>query len=246
MSRYRAALIHFALSALVVGSVFLVVYFFWYPRPLFERAGGLELFLVLALVDVTIGPLITLVIFKSGKWGLKFDLTVIALMQVAALAYGVHVVHQARPVWIVFVKDRFEVVRANYVVDHAKGKPPFDELSLTGPRIAGAIPPTEPDEQFRILMTAASGFDVQSYPQFYVPYEQVRGEAAAKGKPLSELRRLNAADVGRIDAAIRALGRTDAQVRFLPVRAGKRDLVMFIDASSGEILQLAPFEAWAY
>ena len=246
MSRYRAALIHFALSLAVVGSVFLVVYFLWYPGPLFARGGGLDLFAVLAMVDVTIGPLITLIIFRSGKWGLKFDLTVIALMQVGALAYGVHVVHQARPVWIVFVKDRFEVVRANYVAERDKAKPPYNELSVTGPRIVGAIPPTDPAEQFRIMMTATSGFDVQSYPGFYVPYEQLRAEAAAKGKPISELRRLNPQESGRIDAAIKSLGRNDAQVRFLPVRAGKKDLVMFIDAASGDILQLAPFEAWAY
>ena len=246
MSRYRAALIHFGLSLAIVGSVFLVVYFLWYPGPLFARGGGLDLFLVIALVDVTIGPLITLIIFKSGKWGLRFDLVVIALLQVSALAYGVYIVFQARPVWLVFVRDRFEVVRANYVLEPAKAKPPFDKVSLTGPRIAGAVLPKDPGEQFRLALTAASGFDVQSYPQFYVPYEEVRAEAAAKGKPISELRRLNAADAGRIDRAMASLGRKDTEVAFLPVRAGKKDLVMFIDARSGAILQLAPFEAWAY
>src|SRR5688572_1629501 len=108
MNRYRAAATHFALSVLVVGTVFLLVYFLWFPGPLFRGAGGRDLFLVLAMVDVTLGPLITLLIFRPGKRGLKFDLAVIALIQVAALAYGTHVVFEARPVWTVFLKDRFD------------------------------------------------------------------------------------------------------------------------------------------
>src|SRR6188768_2276762 len=114
-SRYRAALTHFCLSVLVVGTVFLLVYFLWFPEPLFRGAGGRDLFLVLALVDVTLGPLITLIIFKPGKRGLKFDLATIAFVQLVALAYGTHVLFEARPVWVVFLKDRFDLVRANEV-----------------------------------------------------------------------------------------------------------------------------------
>jgi hypothetical protein len=42
----------------------------------FEAAGGDRLIFILAAVDVTLGPLITLIIFKAGKKGLKFDLAV--------------------------------------------------------------------------------------------------------------------------------------------------------------------------
>src|SRR5216110_724658 len=93
-NRYRAALIHFGLSSIVAGAAFVVVYFLWYAEPLFEGAGGKQLFILLAGVDVTIGPLITLIIFKPGKPGLKFDLVVIAMMQLAALVYGTHVVFE--------------------------------------------------------------------------------------------------------------------------------------------------------
>ena len=35
-----------------------------------------------------VGPLLTLIVFRAGKPGMKFDLAVIGLVQVAALAYG--------------------------------------------------------------------------------------------------------------------------------------------------------------
>ncbi len=248
MTRYRATLIHFGLSVLVVGSVFLAVYFLWYPQPLFRGAGGRDLFITLALVDITIGPLLTLIVFKPGKRGLKFDLATIAVMQVAALAYGTHVAFEARPVWLVFIKDRFDLVRANQVLpaDRAKARPEYRELSLTGPRIVGARLPDDPVERFHLAMTAASGFDVSSFPQHYVPYDQVRREVLAKSKPLEELRRINPADVPEIDRMLAAMGRKDTEVAFLPLRAGKRDLTVFLDPKSGEVLKLAPFEPWLY
>lgn len=248
MNRYRAALTHFALSMLVVGTVFLVVYFVWYPEPLFRGAGGRDLFLVLALVDVTIGPLVTLLIFKPGKWGLKFDLAVIAILQVAALAYGTHVVFEARPAWIVFLKDRFDLVRANQLFEEERHKwrPPFDHEPLDGPRIAGARIPTDPDEQFRTMLTALAGADVSSFPQHYVPYADVRADAAAKGRKMRDLRELNPGRAAEVDRALASLGRKEEEVAFLPMRAGKRDLTVLIDAKSGDVLALTDFRPWKY
>lgn len=248
MNRYRAALTHFALSMLVVGTVFLVVYFVWYPEPLFRGAGGRDLFLVLALVDVTIGPLVTLLIYKPGKWGLKFDLVVIAILQVGALAYGTHVVFEARPVWIVFLKDRFDLVRANQLFEEERGKwkPPFDQEPVAGPRIAGARIPKDPDEQFRTMLTALAGADVSSFPQHYVPYEEVRADAAAKARGLAELRELNADRAGEVDRALASLGRKGEEVAFLPMRAGKRDLTVLVDARSGDVLRITDFKPWKY
>ncbi len=73
-ARARAAGIHLALSATVAAAVFLAIYFFWYPDVLFESAGGRTLFLLIASVDVTIGPLITFIIFVPGRGGLSSTL----------------------------------------------------------------------------------------------------------------------------------------------------------------------------
>src|SRR5256885_4161050 len=111
MTRVRAASLHLGISVIValiaVASMILV----WYPPPLFQLLGGFELLLLIVGVDVTLGPLLTFVVFKSGKKGLKFDLSAIAFLQLSALIYGASVVFVARPGYIVFVKDRFEMVR---------------------------------------------------------------------------------------------------------------------------------------
>ena len=166
--RVRAALIHLTLSAAVAAAVFLPIYFFWYPDVLFESAGGRDLFFLIVGVDVSLGPLITLIIFKPGKKGLVFDLIVIGLMQTAALTYGVYVLFESRPVYLAFVKDRFEIVRANGFPPgelekaHAQG---YDQLAWTGPKLVGVKLPTDPDEQFKLMISGFAGVDAQYYPR---------------------------------------------------------------------------------
>ncbi|MEO7744152.1 MAG: TfpX/TfpZ family type IV pilin accessory protein [Usitatibacter sp.] len=247
-TRLRASGIHFGLSATVAALVFAVIALVWYPGGFLSGAGGLELFLLVASVDVTLGPLLTFIVFVPGKKGLAFDLAVIGTLQVAALVYGVHVLFEARPAYVVFVKDRFEVVRANEIedADLAKGNPGFDAIPITGPRIAAARLPTDPAEATRIMLSGIAGKDIQTFPQHYVPYDEMRGTALAQAKPLRDLRALNPSGGTQIDAVLKDLSIRDEGARFLPVRAGKRDLVALLDAREGRVLKFVALRPWEY
>lgn len=245
--RLRAGLIHLSLSAALAAAVFLPIYFFWYPDVLYESAGGRDLFLLIVSVDVTLGPLITTIVYKPGKWGMKFDFIVIGTLQAAALAYGVYVLFEARPVYFVFVKDRFELVRANefppgYLEKGAaKG---YDRLSMTGPKIVGAKLPTDPKAQLDMMFSGIGGVDVHLFPQYYVPYDEVRSLARSKGDPLQKLRDRNPARAAEVSAIVAASGRKEEGLRFLPLRAGKTDLSVVIDSASGEIVKISSLKPW--
>ena len=105
MTRFRAASTHLAISAVIGAILSALFWFVWYPSPLFKAVGGYELFLMLLVIDVILGPLLTLVVFKSGKKSLKFDLAVIALVQAAALSYGVWTLLIGRPVYVAAFGD---------------------------------------------------------------------------------------------------------------------------------------------
>jgi hypothetical protein len=248
VSRWKASAVHLGLSMLIAVLVLAVIRLVWYPGALFAGAGGLKLFFLIAGVDVVIGPVLTLIVFVPGKKGLKFDLVVIALAQVIALSYGTSVLFESRPVWIVFVKDRFELVRANEVMaqDFPKAKPPFDHLPLGGPRVVGARLPKDPGEQFQLAMSAAAGRDVQTYPQYLVPYRDVQKDAAARAKPLPELRALNPGEERRIDALPGRLGLPESRLGFLPMRAGKSDLTVLVDRNDGDFLGELDLKPWKY
>lgn len=112
MTRFKAFAIHFAISFLI----FLVVLYFilvqWYPAPLFTTDGGWRVIQIIIGVDLVLGPVLTLIVFKSGKPGLKFDLTMIALVQALALSWGIWNTYNERPAAIIYTLNFFTPVPA--------------------------------------------------------------------------------------------------------------------------------------
>ena len=244
MSRWQASGIHLLLSIAIAVAVLTVMLMIWYPWPLFEAAGGSRLVFILVGVDVTLGPLITLIIFKSGKPGLKFDLTVIALVQLAALAYGVHTVYLARPVYLVFTIDRFDLVTAKDLdpADLAQvTRVQFKRRPLGRPRYIAALLPEDPALRNKILETSLAGKDLQMYPQYYVPYEQEALSALKRAKPVDMLIKRDADAVQRY---LKSAGRSADSVRFLPLRAQEKDGAVILDATSGVPLDILLVDPW--
>ena len=81
-----AFLIHLGISAAFVSALAAVVYIIWYPPPYFGFDGGWNVMRMVILVDVVLGPLLTLVVFRRGKQGLARDLAIIALVQLPRLS----------------------------------------------------------------------------------------------------------------------------------------------------------------
>ena len=73
---------------------------------------------IIFAVDLVLGPLLTLIVFKAGKPGLKFDLTVIGVLQVCCLAAGIYIVHEERPLAVVYTDGRFiSMSKKDYTID---------------------------------------------------------------------------------------------------------------------------------
>ena len=208
MSRWKAFSIHLAISLTIGISVFSLLYFVWYPGPLFTLTGGLKLTLLVIGVDVAIGPLMTLVVFKSGKPGLRFDLSVIGVLQATAMAYGLGVSTIARPVFIVFEGVRFVVVRANAIdPDPARqsDKPEYRELGFRGPRIVSLVLPTDKGELGDLSDLALTGHPLERMPKLYGPYDERIVEAAQAATELGELHPASASVKAEIDALAKSV-----------------------------------------
>jgi hypothetical protein len=245
MSRWRAAAIHLGIS-IGVFLVFLALMLrVWYPHPYFEAIGADGLLMILVGVDVVLGPLITLIIFKSGKPGLKFDLAVIGVVQFAALLYGASVVAQARPAFIVFAVDRFEVMQASDIDFNEARYPRFASAPWTGPQLAAAVLPQDLEKRQELLFSAlAGGADVQNRAAYYEPYEQHAPRAASRGLPLDRLRAKGPDATARLERFLAAHAAAAADLVYLPVRARKQDLAMLLDRASGNPLGAVVVDPW--
>lgn len=249
ISRWKAFAIHLSISALIATVVVSTMYFVWYPEPLFEAMGGNDLVIIIVGVDVILGPLVTLIIFNpaKGRRVLRMDLAVIAFVQLCALVYGVYIVAVARPVYVVFSVDRFDVVSANDLfkedLDQVK-RPEFRSVPWGRPSVIAVTMPTTADEQLRVIQWAASGMDLQVFPQYYRPYSELAPLALKRARPLAELRKRHPEESGEIDAALAALGRREEDTRFLPMKARNRDMTVLLDAGTGAVAGYAKVNPW--
>jgi hypothetical protein len=240
-NRWQAAGIHLLICLVIASTAIGVIVGVWFPGPLFEAAGGMGLLYLLIGVDVTVGPLLTFVVFKSGKKGLKLDLAVIGALQLAALIYGCSVVFLARPAFIVFVKDRFELVTVVELdaADLAKARyPEFRSFPWTGPRLAAADLPTDPVGQQKFVMLAAAGIDVQSFPEYYVPYAQRVPLVLKTAMSIEKLRADEPLTARAVDAWLAASGTREADVRAHLLRTRFAWVAVLIDPKTAQPVKM--------
>lgn len=239
LTRWQASGLHLAISIAIAAAALAVMLLVWYPRPLFEASGGTGLLYILVGVDVVIGPLITLVVFKAGKRGMRFDLVVIGLLQLSALLYGSYIMFEARPVYIALVKGQFEVASAVEVsadqLAQAR-RPEFRKLPLDGPKLV-YIELSEQERSEAVQSVFAGGPDLHLRPVYYVPYAERSKEALAQAQPLEHARRTWPEAVPLIDGYLAESGRKEADTVYLPGRAPFGWIIALVDAKTGALLK---------
>lgn len=189
-TRFRAAFVHLVISALVAALAGVLVLGVWYPWPYAEISGGWAMFWLLVSVDMVIGPMLTLLIYNPTKSrvALILDFSVIGLLQVAALAYGLMSLFEARPVYLVFEYDRFRVVHAADLNDEsiAKGAPEFQFLPVTGPRLL-SLRRMKDSERLEMTLAELSGLHAAMQPTLWQAYVQDAEGVRRRMQPVADL-----------------------------------------------------------
>jgi hypothetical protein len=242
LSRFQAFGLHL-LGSLGVGVISAaLVFLVWYRWPLAAASGVTQIFLILLMVDVIIGPVITLIIFNPAKKELRRDLAVVFLIQLAALFYGLFTVFVARPVYMVYCVDQFNLVYA-YELDRAKLEsapdPQFRSLPVWKTDIIGARLPDDSKERNAILFSALQkGDDLPQLPRYYVPYSSLKPQVLAHLQPLEKLKAFNRDRTGEVDALIARYSSEGRAVGFVPVRGKAGNLAVIISRESGKVLEI--------
>jgi hypothetical protein len=219
---------HFAASLLVAIVVATVVFGVWFPYPYRQLAGGTELFFLIMGVDLVCGPLLTLVLYNpvKPKRELFVDLSLVVVLQLAALAYGVWTVYQARPLYLVHEIDRFKVIA---LADLGTTEQATQELSklpeklqqnlFTGPKTVG-LKEASKEETEKVMFEAVQGRDYGERPSFYAPYDSANAaKAYQKAKPLENFAKKYPSKQNEIDNLRGQSGAGAEQLRYLPIIA---------------------------
>lgn len=222
LMRLRAASVHWLVSLGAVSAAALLVFVLWYPYPFREIAGGTELFLLVTVVDVVMGPLLTLVIFDLTKPRsvLIRDLSVIAVLQLGALLYGLHTVYLARPVYLVHEVDRVQLVVAADVDPSSmvNAMPVFQRLPMWGVQLIGVREPRDGAELLKSVEWAMLGHDAAMRPDWWVPLRDDHREVMRKrAVAWPELRTRSAQASQQVDQFLRETEMAENDLMALPL-----------------------------
>lgn len=149
-NRYTAFACHFSVSLLIFLIFVFILFNFWYPTPYFTASGGWQGLKIVAAVDLILGPALTLIIFNLSKpkKELILDFSIIALVQISALIWGITTVYSQRPVASVFWESGFYTVSASAL---EKGGISYKQLDTYGTErpvyIFAEKPQTEEDQE---------------------------------------------------------------------------------------------------
>ena len=233
-------------TALVLLLAFAVIRFIWFPAVHFSLAGIGNLVLVMAGVNLVIGPGLTTIVYRPGKRGLLADVLVIVVLELGALGLGMHAIFQRQPVYTVFAVDRFEVVARSEV---RPGDVPHPELQTKpghAPRLVYAEMPADPGEYDRLLDAVLLGGepDIDRRPGYWRAYAAGVAVVRDKSQPLADL--LADGDP-RADAVMRWLRGNTGQVAdyaYLPIRGRSGDAAMILHADIGYPVDILRIDPW--
>ena len=241
MTRFKATAIHFLISVAVVTSIIALMLTLWYPHAYFKLMGGTHLIYMIGSVDVFIGPLLTFVVFKTGKKSLRFDLSVIGMLQATAMSYGLYVMFEARPIFTVFNQNAFYVASVVdiYPKELLKGKKEeWRTASLTGPRLVAIGMSYEYQNKEDKNLVFALGNTVQTHPVVYDSYANHRLKVIKAGKPLHQLAEISTKNESTIDAFLQKSNRLMKDFLFLPIYSAVSQMSAIVDAKTGEFIEI--------
>ena len=213
--RLTAFGLHLLGSACVLTLVLGGLYLGWYHWPGWYLTAVTRVLLIVGLVDLGLGPTLTLIIAnpKKSRRVLARDVAMIVAVQLAALIYGATTLWQGRPLYYTFSANRLETVQASDIENEEialarKDNPSFAPHWYSLPRWVWAPLPEDPDKAADIVKSTVfgGGQDVIDMPRYFKPWSEGLPALRKQLKTLGEIKYFSKQEQATLRARMARLG----------------------------------------
>jgi len=246
--RLRASGIHLAGSSLLFVIYIYLVLVNWYPEPFFTIEGAIQVTVTLIGVDLVVGPLLTFVVYVKNKKGLKFDLSLIIITQLAFLLWGIWVTYKEHPVYTVFSIDQFHVMRAGPTRSFAIEPHVFAGQPKYGLRMVYALPPqNEKDKQALIRELILGRGDIYNLSERYRNIRDYRKAVIAKSRDINKIMQARPDIHSDMDSILERYENASlADFVYLPIEARKKYYTLVLKKTDLSYAGYLDVDAWVY
>jgi hypothetical protein len=244
--RFRAFGLHLLASAGALTFLFGSLYLGWYRWPGWYLADVSVVVLVMAGVDLVVGPALTLVIASDRKPRpeLKRDIAIIVALQLAALIYGTASIWSGRPLYYAFSENVLQLVQAYDLnaEESALARRQHVELAphwYSLPRWIWAPLPADPEERSRIISAAISGGDdVISLPKYFKPWDEGLSALRAQLKKVDDVAYFSGSQKKLLKERLRSAGFNADQLNAIALTGRGKPLLAVFDPQSATLQAL--------
>ncbi len=238
--RLKAFGLHLLASAAVLTLIIGSLYLGWYRWPGWFLADVSVVVLVMAGVDLVIGPSLTFVIANDRKprRELARDIAIIAALQLAALAYGTESIWSGRPLYYAYSETVLQMVQAYDLntEDSALARQQNAALAphwYSLPRWIWAPLPADSEERGRIVAAAITGGDdIISLPSHFKPWDQGLPSLKAQLKKVDDVGYFAPRQKKLLKERMRAAGFDPDQLNAIPLTGRGKPLLAVFDPAN--------------
>lgn len=243
-SRLALASYHLLYSLVLSAMLGALIYLVWYPSPLYLASGVLSTALLLITMNLIVPPLLTFIVYKTNKKELMRDIAVIGVVQIVALLYGLFVIEEGRPAYLVFAIDDFEIVRpadtkwAQQTTTIMADKEPSLGLFNRPKFVYSTFSADKKTRDVQQTEELTDGISITYRVDNYQPIMAAANAIRAKSQPLLALDDYN--DSQQVNDILRQYPQAEG---WLPLKAAVLDMVVLTD-SAGAVIDVVNLRPW--
>ena len=235
--RRKAFGLHLSASVTLLTLILGALYLGWYRWPGWYLTGALHVVVILGIVDLALGPSLTLIVANPRKprRALARDIGVIVIVQLAALVYGAATLWLGRPLYYPFSVDRLQIVQASdlearEIALARQQNPALAPHWYSLPRWIWAPLPEDPDEAAKIVgSTLFGGQDVVQMPRYFKSWEQGLPKLRQQLARVDDLKGLSKAERDAVRTRMSQLGLAPGERNALLMWGDVRRVLVIFD-----------------
>ncbi len=241
-SKLKASAIHMTASLLIVSIYLGLVYFQWYPYPFYAIENTWDVIQLVIGIDLILGPALTLIVYKPGKLNLKFDLSAIILLQLAALSWGVWATFEARPAFVVFERSRATILSHNEITPSEIEDNRLRQLNRAGPQLIFLRPPASQEEFSEMMERAFNGIDPVYQAKFFAPLYDYREKLLPFKIDIREQMHNSRELTELVEKFLADNHQTLDNLAFFPIRGRNKNNIIILTQPRAEVVGYLDFD----
>lgn len=245
-ARYKITGLNFLISHVLILLFLIFAWFVWFPSPFAEITGFNKTALIIILTNLCLGPLLVFIVFKEHKKHLRLDLSVLAIIQVAAFVFGAYSLYLKHPVYAVFTVDRFTVINAKNATPEKIKNAQLQPSLFSSPKMVFAKRPDDPDARNKLLFAVLfeGEPDLDQRAEYYEPFKNHLSKVLKRSID-PEILFPDALAKQKLADFLVTKGGGIADYGFFPLQGSRNnDFIWVLNRKSGKLMGIIDSDPW--